>query len=124
MATFSDLMSLLFTFFVLLLSFANMDVVKFREMLGSVQNAFGVQREQQAVGNGNLIETRASGQPIVGGPQSGGLGAIRSSSLEQSNVDLAAEFVRLIINQRAFQANTRTVATTNELLANLVQLGQ
>lgn len=41
MATFGDLMSLLLTFFVLLLSFANMDVVKFREMLGSVQNALG-----------------------------------------------------------------------------------
>lgn len=41
MATFGDLMSLLLTFFVLLLSFANMDVVKFRDMLGSVQNALG-----------------------------------------------------------------------------------
>ncbi|MDJ0847851.1 MAG: flagellar motor protein MotB [Myxococcota bacterium] len=45
MATMADLMSLLLTFFVLLLSFANMDVVKFRVMLGSVQDAFGVQRE-------------------------------------------------------------------------------
>lgn len=44
MATMADLMSLLLTFFVLLLSFANMDVVKFRVMLGSVQDAFGVQR--------------------------------------------------------------------------------
>ncbi|MCA1906649.1 MAG: OmpA family protein [Desulfarculus sp.] len=43
MATFSDLCTLLLTFFVLLLTFANMDVQKFREMLGSVQNAFGVQ---------------------------------------------------------------------------------
>jgi len=43
MATFSDLCCLLLTFFVLLLTFANMDVQKFREMLGSVQNAFGVQ---------------------------------------------------------------------------------
>ncbi len=43
MATFGDMMSLLLTFFVLLLSFANMDIVKFREALGSVQDAFGVQ---------------------------------------------------------------------------------
>lgn len=45
MATFGDMMSLLLTFFVLLLSFANMDVVKFREALGSVQDALGVQQE-------------------------------------------------------------------------------
>lgn len=45
MATFADMMSLLLTFFVLLLSFANMDVVKFREALGSVQDALGVQKE-------------------------------------------------------------------------------
>ncbi len=45
MATFGDMMSLLLTFFVLLLSFANMDIVKFREALGSVQDAFGVQEE-------------------------------------------------------------------------------
>ena len=41
-----------------------------------------------------------------------------------SNVDLAAQFVNLIVAQRAFQANTRTVSVDNELLANLVALGQ
>jgi flagellar hook protein FlgE len=76
------------------------------------------------VGNGNLIETRNSGQSAVGSPLTGRLGSVRSNSLEQSNVDLAREFVQLIINQRAFQANARTVSTTNELLANLVSLGQ
>lgn len=76
------------------------------------------------VGNGNLVETRQSGQPSIGAPLTGRLGAVRSNSLEQSNVDLAGEFVRLIINQRAFQANARTVSTTNELMANLVSLGQ
>ncbi len=45
MATFGDLMSLLFVFFVLLLSFANMDVVKFKDALGSMRDAFGVQVE-------------------------------------------------------------------------------
>jgi flagellar hook protein FlgE len=75
-------------------------------------------------GNGNLTETRQSGQPSIGAALTGRLGAVRSNSLEQSNVDLAGEFVRLIINQRAFQANARTVSTTNELMANLVQLGQ
>jgi flagellar hook protein FlgE len=76
------------------------------------------------IGGNNLIETRTSGQPLLGDPESGSFGSIRSSNLEQSTVDLAAQFVRLIINQRAFQANTRTISATNELLANLVSLGQ
>lgn len=78
----------------------------------------------KASGNNNWSETRESGQPLIGGPRTGQFGSIRASSIEQSNVDLAAQFVRLILQQRAFQANTRTVSTTNELLANLVQLGQ
>jgi flagellar hook protein FlgE len=78
----------------------------------------------QAAGNNNWAESRESGQPLIGSPRTGQFGAIRSSNIEQSNVDLAAQFVRLILQQRAFQANTRTVSTTNELLANLVQLGQ
>ncbi len=77
-----------------------------------------------STGNNNLLETRASGQPLIGEPRSGQFGAIRANNFEQSNVDLADQFVRLIINQRAFQANTRTVSVTNELLANVVQLGQ
>ncbi len=78
----------------------------------------------QAIGDTNYVESRESGQPLLGEPQTGSLGTIRASSLEQSNVDLATEFVRLIINQRAFQANTRTISTTNELLGDLVQLGR
>lgn len=88
--------------------------------LAHFANVEGLQR----VGNNNLVETRTSGQPLIGEPRTGGFGAIRSSSLEQSNVDLATEFVRLIINQRAFQANTRTISTTNDLLGDLVQLGR
>ncbi len=77
-----------------------------------------------ATGNNNFVESRDSGQALIGEPGSGGFGSIRASNLEQSNVDLATEFVKLIINQRAFQANTRTISVTNELLANLVALGQ
>ena len=47
MATFADLSTLLMTFFVLLLSFASMDVQKFKDMLGSIQTAFGVQFEER-----------------------------------------------------------------------------
>ncbi|MGI9432259.1 MAG: flagellar hook protein FlgE [Myxococcota bacterium] len=78
----------------------------------------------RAIGNNMFGESRESGQPLVGSAGTGQFGSVRSNSIEQSNVDLAAQFIRLIMNQRAFQANTRTVSTTNELLANLVQLGQ
>ncbi|MBT8764198.1 flagellar motor protein MotB [Desulfohalobiaceae bacterium Ax17] len=47
LATFADLMSLLLTFFVLLLSFANMDIQKFQDMLGSIKDAFGVQVQRK-----------------------------------------------------------------------------
>ncbi len=77
-----------------------------------------------AVGNNAFVETRDSGQPLIGAPRTSSFGSIRSNNIEQSNVDLAAQFIQLILQQRAFQANTRTVSTTNELLANLVQLGQ
>ncbi len=71
-----------------------------------------------------LIESVQSGAPVIAGANSGNLGSIRASSLEKSNVDLAAQFVALIVAQRAFQANTRTVSVANELLANLVALGR
>jgi flagellar hook protein FlgE len=76
------------------------------------------------VGNNNWVETTGSGNPIIGSPNQGGFGAIRSGFLELSNTDLAEQFVKLILAQRTFQANTRTVTATNELLAQLVVLGQ
>src|SRR5262245_5501120 len=75
-------------------------------------------------GRNNYLETIESGQAIIGLPDQGAFGKVRSGFLENSNTDLADQFVKLIISQRAFQANTRTISTTNELLAQLVQLGQ
>lgn len=76
------------------------------------------------IGGSRLIESIESGAPIIAAANSGNLGSIRSSSFEKSNVDLPKQFVNLIVSQRAFQANTRTVSVANELLANLVSLGQ
>lgn len=76
------------------------------------------------IGSSRLIESLDSGPPIIAAAGSGNLGSIRASSLEKSNVDLAQQFVNLIVGQRAFQANTRTVSVANELLSNLVNLGQ
>ncbi|MEA1899922.1 MAG: flagellar hook-basal body complex protein [Thermodesulfobacteriota bacterium] len=72
---------------------------------------------------GNLYsESLTSGQPIFGIPGNGGLGGINSRSLEMSNVDLATEFVRMITTQRAFQANSRVITTSDEILQELINL--
>ncbi len=89
----------------------------------ALANFVGVEGLQD-VGGSKLIESVSSGAPLIAAAGSGSLGSIRSSTLEKSNVDLAQQFVNLIVSQRAFQANTRTASVANELMANLVQLGQ
>jgi len=73
-------------------------------------------------GDNLYSESLASGQPIFGIPGNGGLGGINSRSLEMSNVDLATEFVRMITTQRAFQANSRVITTSDEILQELINL--
>lgn len=74
------------------------------------------------VGNNRLKEARDSGSPSVGKPNKGGRGKLFAKSLERSTVDLALEFVNLIQNQRGFQANAKTITTTDELLAEVINL--
>jgi flagellar hook protein FlgE len=72
---------------------------------------------------GNLFQqTQSSGQPVIGAPGAGGRASIISGALEQSNVDLAEQFVRLIAAQRAFQANSKTITTADQLLSELIAL--
>jgi flagellar hook protein FlgE len=73
-------------------------------------------------GNNLYAESYESGQPIVTAPGNSGTGQILSNTLELSNVDLAAEFVKMIIMQRGFQANSRMVSTSDELMTELVNL--
>ncbi len=63
-----------------------------------------------------------SGEPQIGAAQTFGRGSIRSGFLEESNVDLAQQFTDLVIGQRAFQANARTVSVSDEMLQELVNL--
>ncbi len=96
---------------------------------GQVQNLFvlsladfnstqGLRRE-----GGNLFsETRSSGPPLTNKPGTGGLGTIQANSLEQSNVDISEEFVKMIITQKGFQANSRTITTTDQMLQEVVNL--
>jgi flagellar hook protein FlgE len=59
---------------------------------------------------------------LTGTPQDGALGAISPQTIEMSNVDLAQEFVKMIITQRAFQANARVITTSDEILSELINL--
>lgn len=74
------------------------------------------------LGRNLYAESIDSGQPIVGMPETSGLGRVLSNSLELSNVDLAEEFVKMISSQRGFQANSRIITTTDELMQELVNL--
>lgn len=74
------------------------------------------------VGNNRLKESRDSGTASVGAPGAAGRGRLFAKSLERSTVDLAQEFVNMIQNQRGFQANAKTITTTDELLNEVIQL--
>lgn len=66
--------------------------------------------------------TPNSGEPIIGLPGSSGLGTINSGTLEMSNVDISNEFAEMISTQRGFQANSRIITTSDEMLQELVNL--
>lgn len=67
-------------------------------------------------------ETRRSGQAAIGKPGLDGRGEVYSKSIEQSNVDIANEFVNLMAAQRNFQANTRTITTSDQMLQEVLNI--
>jgi len=72
---------------------------------------------------GNLFATSwNSGEPQVGVAGTGERGSIASSSLEMANVDLSREFTEMIVAQRGFQANSKIITTSDEVLQELVNL--
>jgi len=68
--------------------------------------------------------TSASGDPVLGTATSGSFGAVRSSSLEQSTVDMAAELVNLMILQRNYQASSQSLQAANTLLTTAINMGR
>ena len=66
--------------------------------------------------------TTNSGDALYNKPGVGGLGTLSSSMLEESNVDLAGEFIKMIVIQRGYQANTKVITTTDEMLAQLINI--
>jgi flagellar hook protein FlgE len=77
-----------------------------------------------AAGGGVWSATTNSGQAALGAAGSAGRGAIVSGSLEQSNVDIASQFVDLIAHQRGFQASSKTITTADQMLQDLMQIVQ
>jgi flagellar hook protein FlgE len=73
-------------------------------------------------GDGLMIETASSGNPLIDVPGTGARGAVSSGALEASNVDLGNELVTLIAYQRAFQANAKTVTTADEMMNDVNNL--
>jgi flagellar hook protein FlgE len=72
---------------------------------------------------GNLYQASLeSGQPTIGAAGEGGRGSILAGTLEQSNVDLASEFIRMLTAQRTFQANSKTLTTADQLLQELMTI--
>jgi flagellar hook protein FlgE len=86
--------------------------------LANFNNVNGLEK----IGDSMFRSTVNSGLAQVGAAGSAGLGLITSGALEMSNVDLAQEFTNLVIAQRGFQANSRIITTSDEILQELVNL--
>ncbi len=91
--------------------------------LGAVAVAeFDTTTGLERTGANSFRATRIPGEPTFGRAGEGGRGDIFGSSLETSNVDIEDEFVKMITSQRTYQANSRVMSATNELLRELVNL--
>ncbi len=91
-----------------------------RVSMASFTNNVGLESN----GGGVYIQTSNSGDPIIGQAATGKRGFIQASSLEMSNVDLSRSLTQLIIIQRGFQANSKTITTSDQMLNTLLQLKQ
>ena len=83
---------------------------------------FNAPERLQKVGGNLFRETTHSGPPVTGKPGTNGLGTIAPNSLEQSNVDLGEQFVKMIIFQRGFQADSRIITVSDTMLEELINL--
>lgn len=74
------------------------------------------------MGKTSWTESSESGQPVVGTPRSGTLGSLQSGALEASNVDISTELVDMIVAQRNYQANAKTIETENAITQTIINL--
>ena len=90
----------------------------YQVVLADFPSYFGLNK----LGHNLYAESPASGQAMPGVALRGSFGSISPSAIEMSNVDLAQEFVKMITTQRAFQANSRVITTSDEILQELISL--
>ncbi|MBG0791519.1 MAG: flagellar hook protein FlgE [Desulfovibrionaceae bacterium] len=83
---------------------------------------FNSQWGLRRTGNTDFVATEASGAAIAGVANDGGRGTIAQNTLEQSNVDMAEEFAKMILTQRGYQANTKVITTSDTLLNTLISI--
>lgn len=76
----------------------------------------------EKAGSNYFVVSNNSGEPIIGESGIGGLGSIHAGMLEMSNVDLSDQFVDMIVSQRGFQANSRSITTADQMLQELLTL--
>lgn len=86
--------------------------------LGKFQNPNGLMK----YGRNLYVANLDSGQATVGAPGTGGYGRTLSNSLELSNVDIAREFVNMITAQRGFQASSKIITTSDEMMSDIINL--
>lgn len=92
------------------------------QVVGNIQTAdFVNPAGLQAIGNNLFVETGASGAPQVGTPGLTGLGLVLQNTLENSNVSVVEEMVNMITTQRAYEMNSKVVATADQMLGAIVQ---
>ncbi len=75
-----------------------------------------------SLGNNEWAESAMSGQSLVAAPGAGTLGSLQSGALEEANVDMTEELVKMITAQRVYQANAQTIKTQDQVLQTLVNL--
>jgi len=100
-------------------SYSNGQLVPlFQVALADFPSYYGLQKMGKNLYGASL----ESGAAMLGVAESGRLGSISPSAVEMSNVDLAQEFVKMITTQRAFQANSRVITTSDEILQELINI--
>lgn len=86
--------------------------------LGTVPSVDGLQR----VGDNDFSQTARSGAPIIARPQTGGFGEIAGKALELSTTDISREFTNLILIQRGYEANSKILNSTSDMVRQTIQL--
>ncbi|MCL5042335.1 MAG: flagellar hook protein FlgE [Gammaproteobacteria bacterium] len=83
---------------------------------------FANQQGLNPLGKTSWSQSAASGEPVIGAPGSGTLGSIQSGALEQSNVDLSEQLINMIVAQRNYQANAKTIQTQDTVTQTIINL--